>query len=60
MYTEPPASGVSFIIRMWKDPNRDHWHGRVEHIPSGEKISFIHPAKIPEICLTFIDKQGNK
>jgi len=57
MHVNPSPSGASFLVRMWKDPQREHWHGQVEHIQSGEKISFAHPEKIPEICQTLIKKE---
>jgi len=57
MHKPVPPSGTSFLVRMWKDPQRDSWHGQVEHIQSGEKISFANPKKISEICCSFIEEK---
>ena len=41
-----PATYLSFLVRLWHEPNMEspvqptHWKGEVEHIQSGQRWTF--------------------
>ncbi len=42
----PPMTYLSFLVRLWHEPNTEssvqptHWKGEVEHIQSGQRWTF--------------------
>jgi len=49
-YNEQPIN--TFIVRFWWNRQGEgldqsmHWHGRVEHIQSGERMNFRHSQQL--------------
>jgi len=39
----PSTTIATFVIRFWRETTADeeYWRGRIEHVQSGESVSFI-------------------
>ncbi len=60
MFGKQPLEGASFLVRMWRNPDRGRWYGQVEHIQTGEKVSFDDMEKIADICRAIIESRQSR
>ncbi len=53
--TDPPPPISTFVVRVWPkwSAERTRWHGRVEHVQSGESIALQNEQALLEFIRRF-------
>ncbi len=51
----PTTAPVTFVLRFWRETTDGHlhWRGRIEHVQSGEKVSFLELAAMLDFLRRF-------